>query len=559
MNQVPQLGVDLRPLWSGFHQSAVAFPDRSAVEVNGQMLTYVQLHNKAASLAATLARHSPSETPPLTAVFSNRSVTAFAGVLGALFHGHGYVPLDRTFPFERSRHMLQHSKCRSLIVDGQSETQLEEILAYARDQMLLIFPDRDDVKDLARRWPQHFVLGSSDLESPDAWSPPASSTNAIAYLLFTSGSTGTPKAVMVSHGNVRHYIDWAVGRYQVTEEDRVSQIIDLTFDLSAHDMFVAWECGACVCCPTQKERLKPSGFINDSRLTMWMSVPSTAVFMRRLGLLKPGKYPRLRLSLFCGEALPAETARHWAMAAPNSVMENLYGPTELTIACTAYRWDRTGSTAECEHGIVPVGEPFNGMEALIVDEQLREVKPGAVGELLMTGPQLSLGYWQDEERTARAFVVPPGRDRVYYRTGDRVRRPLAGKPMTYLGRADNQIKIFGQRVELGEVEAVVRAESGVDGVVALGWPINSSGADGIEVFLETGGIDLLRLRNRVAARLPGYMVPRRIHLLPDLPVNTNGKFDRQALLRILEAKSRSCSDGEPPDLMDSSAVSRSSF
>ena len=538
MNEVPRVGANTKPLWSGFHQSALAFPDRSALEVNGQVLTYAQLHNKAASLAATLTRHSPSETPPLTAVFSNRSVTAFASVLGVLFHGHGYVPLDRTFPPARSRFMLQHSRCRSLIADDQSEAQLEEILAAAKDQMLLIFPDRDDVKDLATRWAQHIVLGGSDLESPDSWTPPASSTSAIAYLLFTSGSTGAPKAVMVSHGNVRHYVDWAVSRYQVTEEDRVSQIVDLTFDLSAHDMFVAWECGACVCCPTQKERFKPSGFINDSRLTMWLSVPSTAVFMRRLGLLKPGKYPRLRLSLFCGEALPVETASDWAMAAPNSVMENLYGPTELTIACTAYRWDPMRSTAECEQGIVPVGEPFSGMDALIVDEQLREVKPGAAGELLMTGPQLSLGYWEDEERTARAFIVPPGKNRVYYRTGDRVRRPVTGRPMTYLGRMDNQIKILGQRVELGEVEAVVRAESGVDGVVALGWPINSSGADGIEVFLESGGIDLLRLRNRVAARLPGCMVPRRIHLLPELPVNANGKFDRQALLRILEAKPR---------------------
>jgi non-ribosomal peptide synthetase component F len=274
MNEVPYGGVNTKPLWSGFHQSALAFPDRSALEVNGQVLTYAQLHNKAASLAATLTRHSRSETPPLTAVFSKRSVTAFAAVLGALFHGHGYVPLDRTFPPARTRFMLQHSRCRSLIADDQSEAQLEEILAAARDQMLLIFPDRDNVKDLATRWAQHIVLGGSDLESPDSWAPPASSISSIAYLLFTSGSTGTPKAVMVSHDNVRHYVDWAVSRYQVTEEDRVSQIVDLTFDLSAHDMFVAWECGACVFCPTQKERFKPSGFINDSRITMWVHRPA---------------------------------------------------------------------------------------------------------------------------------------------------------------------------------------------------------------------------------------------------------------------------------------------
>jgi non-ribosomal peptide synthetase component F len=109
-------------------------------------------------------------------------------------------------------------------------------------------------------------------------------------------------------------------------------------------------------------------------------------------------------SLFCGEALPVEIVRHWALAAPNSVIENIYGPTELTIGCTAYRWSDTRSSGQCDQGVVPIGQPFDAMRALIVDEQLREVEPGREGELLMAGPQLSLGYWQDGERTRRAFV-----------------------------------------------------------------------------------------------------------------------------------------------------------
>src|SRR6266487_703658 len=185
----------------------------------------------------------------------------------------------------------------------------------------------------------------------------------------------------------------------LTPSNGVSQTFDLTFDLSAHDIFVGWQNGACVCCPTQKQLIKPGAFVNDARLTVWFSVPSTAVFMRRFRVLKPGMYPALRLSLFCGEALPVEIVRQWALAAPNSVIENIYGPTELTIACTAYRWDNTKSPDACEQGIVPIGQPFDGMRALIVDEQLRAVEPGRDGELLMTGSQLSLGYWQDEEKT----------------------------------------------------------------------------------------------------------------------------------------------------------------
>jgi non-ribosomal peptide synthetase component F len=300
-------------------------------------------------------------------------------------------------------------------------------------------------------------------------------------------------------------------------------------------MFVAWERGACVCCPGQKDIIKPDRFIKNSRLTAWFSVPSTALFMRRLGLLKPGMYPGLRLSLFCGEALPMETAVQWAKAAPNSIIENIYGPTELTIACTAYRWDSINSPAHCEQGTVPIGQPFAGMEALVVDGDMNEVAPGSDGELLMTGPQISLGYWLDKDRTARAFVVPPGQDRVYYRTGDRVRRPHPGKPLLYLGRMDNQVKILGHRVELGEVEAVIRQASGVDGVVALGWPVTPSGADGIEAFLQTDTIDAKALLDAVKSRLPAYMVPRAVHALPRFPLNANGKFDRKALLALLQA------------------------
>src|SRR5439155_5413193 len=204
------------------------------------------------------------------------------------------------------------------------------------------------------------------------------------------------------------------------EEDRCSQTFDVTFDLSVHDMFVTWEAGACLCCPTRKELIKPGEFISGSRLTTWFSVPSTGVFMKKLGMLKPDMYPGLRLSLFCGEALPTEVARAWSEAAPNSIIENIYGPTELTIACTAYRWNRDSSPAECELGIVPIGEPFDGTEAIVVDENLQEVSVGMPGELLMTGPQVTLGYWQDPERTSKAFVIPPGRRQIYYRTGDRV-------------------------------------------------------------------------------------------------------------------------------------------
>lgn len=525
-----------RSLCSGFLRSSERFPDRSALEVDSKVLTYAELRTIGETIAATLQQVDKANNPPLTAVFANRSVTAFAGILAALFRGHGYVPLNRTFPPSRTILMLEQSLCRAVVVDEASAEQLEQLLNGISRSLILLLPDLIDVSMFAARWPQHRFYGAADLVTPSpARFPAVLPGEPLAYLLFTSGSTGAPKGVVLAQRNVLNYVDFVSSRYGITESDRCSQTFDMTFDLSAHDMFVTWENGACLCCPSRKEMIKPDRFISDSGLTTWFSVPSTAQFMRRLNLLRPGAYPKLRLSIFCGEALPMETARDWGLAAPNGVIENIYGPTELTIACTAYRWNPTLSPAECEKGIVPIGEAFEGMDVLVADERFVEVHPGAEGELLMTGPQLCLGYWRDPERTKRAFVQIDGKDGIYYRTGDRVRRPLPGKPMVYLGRMDNQIKILGHRVELGEVEFVVREMSGIDGVVALGWPINSGGADGIEVFMQASDVDTAALREKLKAKLPTYMVPRAIHLLGEFPLNPNGKFDRKALLAILES------------------------
>jgi acyl-coenzyme A synthetase/AMP-(fatty) acid ligase len=257
-------------------------------------------------------------------------------------------------------------------------------------------------------------------------------------------------------------------------------------------------------------------------------------FMKRLGALKRGSYPSLRLSIFAGEPLLEEVVRSWADAAPRSEIENLYGPTELTINCTYYRWDQEKSPGECYRGSVPIGYPDPGMTVLVCDEHLMEVPEGEIGELLMAGPQVSLGYLKDPEKTKESFIAPPGKKERYYRTGDLVRRPIAGGPLHYIGRNDSQVKILGQRVELGEIEAILRRESGIDGVVAVGWPLAAGGPTGIEIFMEGMDLDVMELKKRVAARLPEHMVPTQFHLVSRIPLNENGKYDRRALQKILE-------------------------
>ncbi len=536
----------LRTLRSLFLGSAETFPNRPALEVEGHVLTYAALRDRAARVAATLLREAPAADPPLTAVFAYRSPTAFAGVLGALFRGHGYVPLNRTFPIARTRTMFERSGCAAVIVDAGSEDQIPGLLSEASRPVRVLLPDKGDASALRRAWPKHSFVAAGEFEPGAVAELPTASPESIAYLLFTSGSTGIPKGVKVTHRNVVHFVDYIADLYGIREDDRFSQTFDMTFDLSAFDMFVAWSRGACVSCPPRNLLMNPGRFIHTRQLTVWFSVPSTAAFMKRLGVLKPNSYPSLRWSLFCGEPLPADSARAFSEAAPNSIVENLYGPTELTIACTRYRFDPERSPAECERGIVPIGGAFPGMQALVVDERLREVPVDGEGELILAGPQVSAGYWNDAQKTADAFVVPPGREEVYYRTGDRVRRPRNAEPLRYLGRMDHQIKVLGHRVELGEVEAALREVTGETAVVALGWPLSESGAEGVVAFVARDTLQVEETRAALARRLPGYMVPREIRLVAALPLNPNGKVDRNRLLDELRRPSADASTARKP-------------
>jgi amino acid adenylation domain-containing protein len=521
-----------RSLVSGFLRSSETAASNPALESGGQTLSYQDLRVSAARIARTLEA-AGSPLPPRTAVFASRSPTAFAGVLAALFRGHAYVPLNRSFPAGRSSLMLQRSRAASMIVDEQSAPQLHEVLAPIDSPMSIVLPDTEDVDDLSRRFPIHRFFGAADLAEADFDAVIEVDDDAMAYLLFTSGSTGVPKGVMVAHRNVRAFIDHMSELYEVVPGDRLTQTFDLTFDLSVFDMFIAWERGACVCCPTDREMLRLDRFVLDSSPTIWFSVPSAAIALKRLGLLRRGRFPSLRLALFCGEPLPVEIAEAWSTAAPNAIIENLYGPTELTIACTRYRW-HAGSRQEAHLGLVPIGSPFPSMEAFIAGDDLRAVDPAVGGELLVTGPQTTLGYLDDAEKTAAAFPIPPGRTETFYRTGDRVMARAQDGPLLYLGRVDHQIKVRGYRVELGEIEAVLRDVTKSEGVVAVGWPRTEAGASAVEAFVQSSELDAAQAIAATSEKLPDYMTPRRIHALDTLPLNANGKFDRGALVALLE-------------------------
>jgi acyl-coenzyme A synthetase/AMP-(fatty) acid ligase len=258
--------------------------------------------------------------------------------------------------------------------------------------------------------------------------------------------------------------------------------------------------------------------------------------MDRMHQLRDNAFPSVRITTFGGESVPADIVERWAEAASTSVIENVYGSTETSINALYYKWNPRLSPGEVYRGSVPIGHPLPGVEALVCDEELREVSPGSTGELLLNGPLLTRGYLGDEERTRSAYISLPGRQGRFYRTGDLVRRPMGVGPIVFLGRRDNQIKVLGNRIELGEIEAVAKNALGFREVAALGWPPSSRGFDGIELFVGDTDRTEQEIFRTLGGHLPPYMMPRRIRLMEHLPLNPSGKIDRIALRTMLEGE-----------------------
>ena len=277
-------------------------------------------------------------------------------------------------------------------------------------------------------------------------------------------------------------------------------------------------------------------FIRERRLFAWFSVPSVIAFLDRLRMLKPEAFPEIRLSLFCGEPLLLNMAEAWRRAAPNSRAENIYGPTEATIAISHFRFDReTGLAERCVNGVVPIGDVFSTQSACVVGADGTLAPPGDAGELCLSGSQVTSGYLNDVVTTQEQFVEIPGQgDRTWYRTGDLVRRDESGC-FYYLGRGDTQVQVRGHRVELQEVDHVLREASGTDWAVSVAWPPGGQQVDAIYAFLgDEDGLDPQEILRRCQRALPDYAVPRDVYVVDKLPRNANGKIDRPALQRRLE-------------------------
>jgi acyl-coenzyme A synthetase/AMP-(fatty) acid ligase len=276
---------------------------------------------------------------------------------------------------------------------------------------------------------------------------------------------------------------------------------------------------------------KLAALIRDSELTQWFAVPSIFTYMAKFDVIAQDDFPSLERVIWCGEVLPTPILIHWMERLPHASFTNLYGPTEATIASSYYTVPELPAS---ETDPIPIGVPCAGEELLILDEDMREVPSGEIGELYLAGVGLSPGYWRDEEKTAAAFVPDPRStdpERKIYRTGDLAQWGDDGL-VYFLGRADSQIKHRGYRIELGEIETAVNALAEVRECAVVG--VDTGGFEGTAIccaYAPAVGqeVEPPQLREALRKSLPTYMLPSRWLVLDGLPKNVNGKIDRKAL------------------------------
>ena len=498
------------------------YSTQNALYTYNTYYTYNQLYSAASNITNMILNISNEKQPVI--IMGSKSFFTHAGIIGTVMAGSYYTPLNETFPIERNIDIIKISNAQSIVIDIDDFKNYENILDSI-DDYNIICPEKD-LEYITKRFPNHKVRCNGQSKQNIA-----AEENDAVYMLFTSGSTGIPKGIKISHYNLYNYIKAFTKRNSITDNDRFIQMNDLTFDLSVHSLFLSILHGACLYIPSSSERINPVKFINDYSITNILMVPSSIAFMKKMRVLKDNSLMSVKYLSFCGETLPFDNAILMAKAAPNAKLENLYGPTEATIACTYFEFDKNTEELIEYSGSMPIGNAYDGMNVELFDNNLNKIIDNSIGQIVLSGKQLAKGYVNNEEQTKEKFVVID--NSLHYLTGD-LGRKINGK-IVFLGRNDAQVQIKGYRVEIFEIEHAISKINGIISNAVIPTPVGAVTYENTTAFITCNtNIDLIKIKEELSKKLPNYMVPNNIIILDNMPLNSNGKIDRNQLKKILQ-------------------------
>ena len=492
-----------------FEEQVRKYPDKVAVQSKDSGLTYAELNHQANQLGRSIldSGHNFLKDEPTIGLLFEHGVDMIVGMLGALKTGLPYTPMDSSYPEQRLAYMIDDSKTRVLVTNDNN-------LELAKDAALLSVkrPMIVNIDRLA----QSFDGDNLNLEID---------RDQIAYILYTSGSTGRPKGVIQSHANVRYFVDQFIDSFRLSNKDRLTLLSAFSHDAAVMDIYGGLLSGATLYPLDIREEVLLSDldkWLEENQITVYHSVPSLfRVFMNSLD--HKMDLPHLRQIILGGEGVRRNDIDLFQkyFAGEDILLANLYGQSESSLNSVLF--------IETDQKIerITLGEPVEGTEFIVIDEDWAEVKPLQTGEIVVASEHVAKGYWDNQDKTEEVFIDDPDLGRMYL-TGDMGRLMLDGT-VEFMGRKDNQVKVRGYRVELGEIESQINSYQGVEDTVVL-TKLDPGGNTYLVGYLVSDEeVVETELKDYLADRLPAYMVPTLFVQLDTFPKTRTNKVDRQAL------------------------------
>ena len=490
-----------------FNETASRFPNKPALIDDEIVLSFKELQNQAWTIAWHIEALGTGNNQPV-AILLGDSWQAIAAILGTLYSGNCYAPMDTKNPADRMQKILGNLNPVCIITDTAGAKSLAD--SGNRIEVMNV-----DEIDLHLQVPEPF--GYKDCIDTDP-----------AYIIHTSGSTGIPKGVAISHLSVMDYIGWAMETFDISEDEIIGNQAPLVFDNSTLDLYLMVFAGATLCLIPKHLFMFPArlmDYINEKGINFVFWVPSVLVNVANLQILDNLDVPGLQKVLFAGEVMPTKPLNYWRHHLGSEVLfANLYGPTEITVDCTYHILEREYDDNE----VLPIGKPCRNSDVLILNERGQVCKENEPGELCVRGSSLALGYWNNPEKTEAAFVqnpLNPHYPEKIYRTGDLVYSDENGE-IIFVGRMDNQIKHLGYRIELGEIEhAVSTLFDNLHPCVIY----DETNKKIVLIYESASEISAREFRRALSKVLSKYMIPSEFIHVKNLQYNTSGKIDRKFL------------------------------